>query len=96
MGLNGKQRRKLRALGHHLEPVVLVGQSGVTEGVIAATDQALEDHELIKVKVGEGPEDRHETADRLAEATKSEVAQVLGRTVLLFRKRKEDSKFDNL
>lgn len=96
MGLNGKQRRKLRALGHHLEPVVMVGQSGVTEGVIAATEQALEDHELIKVKVGEGPEDRHEAAERLAEATKSEVAQVLGRTVLLFRKRKEDSKFDDL
>ena len=96
MGLNGKQRRKLRALGHHLEPVVMVGQSGGTEGVIAATEQALEDHELIKVKVGEGPEDRHEAADRLAEATKSEVAQVLGRTVLLFRKRKEDSKFDDL
>lgn len=96
MGLNGKQRRKLRALGHHLEPVVMVGQSGITGGVIAATEQALEDHELIKVKVGEGPEDRHEAADRLAEATKSEVAQVLGRTVLLFRKRKEDSKFDDL
>lgn len=96
MGLNGKQRRKLRALGHHLEPVVLVGQSGVTEGVIAATDQALEDHELIKIKVGEGPEDRHEAAERLAESTSSEVAQVLGRTVLLFRKRKEDSKFDDL
>jgi RNA-binding protein len=96
MALNGKQRRKLRALGHHLEPVVLVGQHGVTEGVIAATHQALEDHELIKVKVAEGPEDRHEAADRLAEATKSEVAQVLGRTVLLFRKRKEDSKFEDL
>jgi RNA-binding protein len=96
MALNGKQRRKLRALGHHLEPVVQVGQQGVTGGVIAATDQALKDHELIKVKVGEGPEDRHEAAERLAEATGSEVAQVLGRTVLLFRKREEDSKFDDL
>jgi RNA-binding protein len=96
MGLTGKQRRKLRALGHHLEPVVLVGQAGVTPGVVTATEQALADHELIKVKVAEGPEDRHEAAERLAEATGSEVAQVLGRTALLFKKRDEDSKFEKL
>ena len=51
MPLTGKQRRALRALGHHLEPVVLVGQNGITDGVVAAVDQALHDHELIKVKL---------------------------------------------
>jgi RNA-binding protein len=96
MSLTGKQRRKLRALGHHLDPVVQVGQSGVTPGVVAATEQALADHELIKVKVADGPEDRHEAAEHLAQETGSEIAQVLGRTVLLFKKRKEDSKFEDL
>jgi RNA-binding protein len=92
--LTGKQRRALRALGHHLEPVVLVGQNGVTDAVVAAVDQALHDHELIKVKVHEGPEDRKEAAQRLAEATGAELAQLLGRTALLFKKRDENSKFE--
>jgi RNA-binding protein len=94
VALNGKQRRKLRALGHHLEPVVIVGQQGVTPGVVSATDQALYDHELIKVKIAEGPEDRKEAAAHLAKETGSELAQVLGRTVLLYRRREEDSKID--
>lgn len=93
VALTGKQRRKLRALGHHLTPVVYVGQHGVTPGVISAVEQALFDHELIKVKVApEGPVDRHQAAQGLAEATASEVAQVLGGTVLLFKKRREKSK----
>ncbi len=96
MPLNGKQRRSLRALGHHLEPVVIVGQSGVTEGIIAAVEQALHDHELIKVKINEGPETRQEAAQRLAEATGAELAQLLGRTALLFKKRAEDSEFEDL
>ena len=94
--LTGKQRRALRAKGHHLEPIVIVGQSGVTEGVIAAIEQALYDHELIKVKIAEGPEDRHEAAEHIAQATGSELAQLLGRTALFFKKRAEDSKFEKL
>ncbi|MFY0584269.1 ribosome assembly RNA-binding protein YhbY [Cystobacter fuscus] len=96
MPLTGKQRRQLRALGHHLEPVVIVGRAGVSEGVIAAVAQALHDHELIKVKINEGPEDRHEAAEKLAQGTGAELAQLLGRTVLLFKKRDEDSKFEKL
>jgi RNA-binding protein len=94
--LTGKQRRALRAMGHHLEPVVIVGQSGVTEGVLGAVTQALEDHELIKVKINEGPETRHEAAERMAEGVGAELVQLLGRTALLFKKRKEDSEFDDL
>lgn len=92
MALTGKQRRKLRALGHHLEPVVIIGQGGVTEGVVGAVAQALEDHELIKIKFGEGPEDRHEGADKLAAQTGADVAQVLGKTALLYKPRKEKPK----
>ena len=71
----------------------MVGHQGVTPSVIAAAEQALVDHELIKVKVGEHAEEtRHETAHALAEATGAELAQVLGRTLLLFKKRPKDSK----
>ncbi|WP_224242154.1 ribosome assembly RNA-binding protein YhbY [Hyalangium gracile] len=96
MPLTGKQRRALRALGHHKEPVVIVGQSGVTEGILGALNQALEDHELIKVKINEGPETRQEAAAKMAEGTGSELVQLLGRTALLFKKRKKDSEFDDL
>jgi RNA-binding protein len=86
MTLTGKQRRHLRALGHSLRPVVQVGKDGVTEALIAAVDQALADHELIKVKVGENADlPREDAAAALAEATHSEVAQVLGNTLLLYR-----------
>jgi RNA-binding protein len=92
MTLTGKQRRKLRAMGHHLQVVVQVGAQGVTGAVISATEQALYDHELIKVKIAEGPEERQEAAEHLARETDSELAQLLGRTALLFKKRPKDSK----
>ncbi len=90
--LNGRQRRQLRALGHHLKVVVQVGAQGVTDDVVAATESALRDHELIKVKIGDGPADRHEASAALAAATHAELAQLLGRTALLFRARKVGSK----
>jgi RNA-binding protein len=93
MTLTGKQRRHLRSLGHHLEPVVQIGKLGLSEGAIAAVDAALEEHELIKVRVGtECPDDRHEVAERLAPAVKGEVAQVLGRTLLIYRRHPKEPK----
>lgn len=84
--LTGKQRRYLRSLGHELKPVVQVGKDGIDDGLVAAIDRALADHELIKVKVGEAAGlDRHAAAAELASRTKSHVAQVLGNTVLLYR-----------
>ncbi|NVB77695.1 MAG: ribosome assembly RNA-binding protein YhbY [Kofleriaceae bacterium] len=93
--LTGKQRRHLRALAHDLKPIVQVGKGGIDEGLIKAVDQALADHELIKVKVGENADlDRHEAADQLAAETHAEVAQVLGFTVLLYRPDPEDPKIE--
>lgn len=93
MALNGKQKRQLRALGHHLSAVVLVGSDGVTEGVIGAVSQALKDHELIKVKIAEEDrEGRAASVQKLAEGSQCEVAQTLGRTVLLFKQKKKNSK----
>jgi RNA-binding protein len=89
--LTGKQRRHLRALGHALRPIVQVGKDGIDAGVIAAVEQALGDHELVKLKVGESAGlDRHDAAESLAQKTHSEVAQVLGNTVLLYRAHPDD------
>ncbi|HVK73170.1 MAG TPA: ribosome assembly RNA-binding protein YhbY [Kofleriaceae bacterium] len=86
MPLTGKQRRHLRALGHALTPVVQIGKGGLSPAFVAQVEQALVDHELIKIKLLETAElDRHEAADELARQTGSEVAQVLGGTILLYR-----------
>jgi len=89
--LTGKQRRHLRALGHHLAPVLHIGHEGLTDSLVAQANAQLESHELIKVKVGESsPLPRHTAASQLGSATHSEVAQVLGRTFLLYRPRTKD------
>jgi RNA-binding protein len=91
-------RRTLRATGHHLAPVVQVGKEGVTEAVLRQVDRALLDHELIKVKVGtETPEDRFLTAEALlGGAEGSHLAQILGRTMLLYRRHPEKPRFEPL
>ena len=89
--LTGKQRRHLRALGQKLTPTLHVGHEGVTDAVVLQAEALLEAHELIKVRVGDNaPEDRHATAEDLAARSRAHLAQVLGRTALLYRRRRED------
>jgi RNA-binding protein len=89
--LTGKQRRHLRALGQQLTATLHVGHEGVSDAVVQQADAQLEAHELIKVRVGDNaPEDRHVTAEALAERTRAHLAQVIGRTALLYRRRQTD------
>lgn len=84
--LSGRQARFLRGLGHGLEPRVTVGKEGVTAAVVASLEANLAAHELVKIRIGQGcAQDRHEVAEELAGRTASRVAQVLGRTVLVYR-----------
>jgi RNA-binding protein len=88
--IKGKQRRYLRALGQRLSVRLNVGHEGVSDGVVRQADVLLEAHELIKVRVSENaPEDRHDIAKALAARTNAELAQVIGRTALLYRASKE-------
>jgi RNA-binding protein len=88
--LNGKQKRFLRALGHGLKPVITVGKGEVTEALVNETADAVACHELVKVKILEScAMDRFDVAEGLALACDAEVAQVLGRTFLLYKKAKE-------
>lgn len=85
--LSGAKRRHLRALGHHLEPVVHCGKEGVSDALIAAANDAIDRHELIKLRLGENaPGDRRDLATAIAEATHADLVGVLGRTVLLYRR----------
>ncbi len=95
MALTGKQRRYLRSLGHALPAVVLVGKEGLTDEVADVTREQLRAHELVKVKLVAKNDvglDRHDAAAQLAKTTGSEVAQVLGKTFLLYRRREETPK----
>nr|WP_320115997.1 ribosome assembly RNA-binding protein YhbY [uncultured Desulfuromonas sp.] len=86
VSLSGKQNRFLRGLGHHLNPVVLIGKDTVSQGVIDSVEEALDQHELIKVKLLEGClMDRKDVSEQLSTTTGSAVVQILGRTILLFR-----------
>ena len=89
--LTGKQRRHLRALGQRLTATLNVGHEGVSEAVVAQAEAQLEAHELIKVRVSENaPDDRHATAAALAARTRAHLAQVIGRTALLYRRRRDE------
>jgi RNA-binding protein len=91
--LTGKQRRYLRALAHELHPLVHIGKGGIDDGLVAAVERALIDHELIKVKLGDAAGlDRHDAADSLAGRTHSDVAQVLGNIVVLYRAHPDEAK----
>jgi RNA-binding protein len=89
--LTSKQSRHLRALAHHLKPVVQVGTAGLTEPLMAKVAEELDNHELIKVKVAkESPIDVGSAAVALATATGAGVPQIIGRTVVLYRARAKD------
>ena len=73
-----------------MKPVVLVGKGDVSEALIKETVEALATHELIKVKILESSlMDRHEVGEELGNACGAEVAQTLGRTLLLYKAAKE-------
>jgi RNA-binding protein len=88
--LSGRQKRHLRGLAHHLEPVVHLGKEGASDAVIAAVDAALEDHELVKVRMPQVDKaERTKLAEEIVLKTASALAGMLGRVAILYRRRKE-------
>lgn len=82
-----KQQQRLRAEAHSLKPVVLMGEKGLTENVMLEIDLALASHELIKVKAGRLPKDEKQAlADQITKSTKSELVQIIGNILILYRK----------
>jgi RNA-binding protein len=90
MQLSERQRKYLRGLGHALNPVILLGQHGVTPAVVAEMRRALDDHELIKVKFrGAEREERDAGLNELASATESVLLQRIGHTALYYKRRND-------
>jgi len=83
--LANSQRRLLKQRAHHLKPVVLLGQAGLTEAVLAEIERALDHHELIKVRVNGGDRDIRDAQVRIiVEATGATVVQRIGNIAALY------------
>jgi RNA-binding protein len=90
MALNTAQRTHLRRLGHALEPIVLVGQGGISPNLIAELDRALNDHELVKVRARVGDRvQRDEILEELSRANRAEIIQRIGHVALYYRRNPE-------
>lgn len=83
--LRGSDRKYLRGLAHHLKPVVQVGKQGLIDNLITTVSQALDAHELIKVKFVDLKQQREELSCEIATRTESELAGLIGNVAILYR-----------
>jgi RNA-binding protein len=90
--MTSAQRKQLRALAHHLDPVVFVGKQGLTDGVITAIVKALAAHELIKVRFLDCKEEKRELTDRISAATGSDIAGIIGHVAILYKEHPDPEK----
>ena len=91
--MTSKQRSILKGLAMNLEPIFQVGKSGVTPELTEAVAEALEARELIKLSILKNClEDGNEIAEMLAERTHSQVVQVIGKKIVLYKEGKDDKK----
>jgi RNA-binding protein len=90
-------RKQLKAIGHHLNPVLIIGSAGLSEGVLNEAERAITDHELIKIKVNVGDRElRKQLITQLTDTLKAERVQSIGNMALLFRENeKPDPKLSN-
>ena len=90
MALSEKQKKHLRRLAHPMSPIVMLGNAGLTDGVVSELERALADHELVKVAARVGDRDaRNAAIAALAARTTSEIVQRVGNVGVFYRRRKE-------
>jgi RNA-binding protein len=90
MELSEKQKKHLRRLAHPLSPIVMLGNAGLTDGVVNELDRALTDHELVKVSARVGERDaRNEALASLATRTSAQLVQRIGHVGVFYRRRKD-------
>jgi RNA-binding protein len=83
--VNSADKRKLRAEAHTLKPVVMIGQSGLTTAVLAEIEQALDSHELIKVKIRAERDERKLISEKISADTGAELIQTIGQIAIIYR-----------
>jgi RNA-binding protein len=90
--LNNKQISKLKSMGQLLEPVVRIGHAGLSDALIASLNQALDDHELVKVKFSALKDQKKTLSPQLATLTGSRLVMRVGNVVVLYREQADPAK----
>ena len=89
--MDKKLKKELKASAHHLKPVVMIGDKGLTEAVQLEVERALITHELIKIKINYGErEDRKKIIGDICESHKAEFIQAIGKVVVIYRKNEDE------
>ena len=90
--LSPVERRALKARAHHLNPVIMIGEAGVTPAVLREVDLALTSHELIKIRVlGDDRDLRQQVSASLCESLHASPVQLIGKMLVIYRPRPADA-----
>ena len=90
--LNSEQRSQLRSLAHSLDPVVMIGDAGLTDAVLKEIDVSLNAHELIKIRVfGDDRQARLDMLESICEQMEAAPIQHIGKLLVIYRPKKEES-----
>lgn len=98
MPLTNSRKKTLRTLGHKLKPIITIAEKGVTESIHAELERALDDHELIKIKINIGdPAYRRQLAQEICSQHNADLVQSIGKVALIIREAKQPNpKLSNL
>ena len=96
--LSNTEKKQLRTIGHHLKPIITIAEKGVTENISAELIRALNDHELIKIKINiNDPQARQQITEDLCKKHRAALVQSIGKVALiLHRAKKTNEKLSNL
>jgi RNA-binding protein len=80
------RKKQLKAQAHSLKPLIIIGQSGLTESVLTEIDKTLNTHELIKIKIRAEREDRKQISQQIVDVSQAELIQSIGQIIAVYRK----------
>ena len=87
--MDSARKKQLKAQAHSLKPVIIVGQSGLTESVLKEIEITLDTHELIKIKIRAEKLERNQIRDQIVTDTQSELILTIGQIIVIFRRKPE-------
>lgn len=98
MELSNNSKKEMRAIGHHLKPIIMIAEKGLIEAIDTELERALNDHELIKIKINiNDPEYRKNLASEICKKHRATLVQQIGKVALIYRKaKKPNAKLSNL
>ena len=90
--ISSKQRSKLRSLAHHLKPLINIGKAGITDGCLKSISEALDSHELIKIKFLQNKAAKKNLKDRINNDINASIIGEIGNTLIVYRQNQDKDK----